>query len=527
MPDATVSAFLYDGRGNVMPWGGAPVDATGTGYAQGIYAREPDDDRLRPKPSNHFADYIAMLAPFRFRELVSECRAIGLRGLVPSLLESKADYCSASHFRPRFIGHDEEYGREALRELTNALAICNLRGEEFDWRTTWRLSVPTRATDGCFYVLLTSWGDSGWPAVQCLEAHRIGSRNFGLDDTVKADDAFTTLVAEDGSTKRVRGAYAGLRIYNGHIYNRVGTCVAYRVLGAKREDDEDISARDMICVHRARRFSAGRPAPELAAPLLDFLAVDLAQTCQLDQQIQDSRLSFIETNTTGLADAARSLVGGGARTPAGTPTTVEERGMTRTIKSGHTLTPLDSNRPSDQWMNFDMRVSKKAATAIRWRLEMLDPEGMKGGATRAFQDQINTTIQDEFTIDAPPCLRTVKYFVAKLTKLGVIPKHAEWDQWEIAQPAWFEVDRASAKYDLEDVAAGRTPMSRLHARDGLTTDEVYLARINGYEKALAFQKTHPTVPLEVIMGDLGRTAQRTGVYQQPEGGANPENTLLK
>ncbi|MFK5165395.1 hypothetical protein, partial [Propionibacterium freudenreichii] len=76
------------------------------------------------------------------------------------------------------------------------------------------------------------------------------------------------LVADDGSTKRVRGAYAGMTIQLGHIYNKVGTCVAYRVLGATPDEDEDISARDMLCVSRPRRFSEGRPLPELAAPLL-------------------------------------------------------------------------------------------------------------------------------------------------------------------------------------------------------------------------------------------------------------------
>lgn len=516
MPDLTIPGFVLDQYGRTATYSGGSNGANGY-QANGIYSRDPDDDRLRPRPSNHFADYIAMLRPERFRELVSECRAIALRGLVPSILENKADYVAASGYRPRFTGHDEEYGRKALIELENAMRICNLRGPQFDWRTTWRLSVPTRATDGGFYVLLTSWGESRWPAIQCLEGHRIGSRTYDIAGLVGADDAWTTLVSDDGSTKRIRGAYAGMTIQNGHIYNRLGTCVAYRVLGATTADDEDISARDMICVSRPRRFSEGRAAPELAAPLLDFLAVDLAQTCQLDQQIQDARLSFLEETTSGRPDLAAFAMGGGIRTPTGTPTTIEERAMTRTIKSGHKLTPLSTNRPSAQWMSFDERVARRACTAARWRLEMIDPSSMPRGSTvRAFQDQINTTIQDEFSIDAPPCLRTVKYFSAKLTNLGVIPRHPEWDQWEIAPPPWFEIDRASAKLDLEDVAAGRIAMSTLHARDGRTTSEIYLARIQAYELALAFHKQHPTVPIEVILGDLGFTAQRSGFYPKTD-----------
>lgn len=515
MPNGSVNAFILDSRGNVATYiGGNGTSANGMGgfVPNGLYARTADDDRLRPRPGNHFADYIAMLSPWRFRELVSECRAIAQRGLVPSVLESKADYVSASHFRPRFVGHDEAYGRAALSELERALKICNLRGPQFDWRTTWRLSVPTRATDGALYILLTTWGESGYPALQCLESHRIGSRSYGYNATVGDDDAWTTLVADDGSTSRIRGAYTGMQIQNGHIYNRVGTCVAYRVLGATKDEDEDISARDMICVYRPKHYSEGRPPPELAAPLLDFLAIDLAQTCQLDQQIHDSRLTLIEETSSGRPDPASLAMGGGIRTPAGTPTTIEERAMTRTVKSGHKLTPLETSRPSDQWMNFDERVSKRACSAARWRLEMLDPAALGGSATRAFQDQINTTIQDEFSIDAPHAARCVRYFVAKLTQLGVIPKHAEWDQWEIARPPWFEVDRASARLDIEDVAAGRVSMSTLHARDGHTTSEVYLERIAAHEMALAYHRLHSEVPLEVIKGDLGATASRSGYY---------------
>jgi hypothetical protein len=519
MPSLTVPGYILDARGNVATY----LNGSSSAGGNQLYARTADDDRLRPRPGNHFADYIAMLSPWHFRELVSECRALAQRGLVPSVLESKADYVAASGFRPRFTGQDETYGRAALAELERALAICNLRGPEFNWRTTWRLSVPTRATDGALYVLLTTWGDSGWPALQCLEGHRIGQRAGNYSGIVGADDAWTTITdAEGKNPQRVRGAYKGLAIQNGHIFNRTGTTVAFRVLGPTPEDDEDISARDMICVCRPRRFSEGRPAPELAAPLLDFLAVDLAQTCQLDQQIQDARLSFIETTASGRPDLAAQAMGGGIRTPAGTPTTIEERGMTRTIKSGHTLTPLNTGRPSDQWMNFDERVSKRACTALRWRLEMLDPSALRGTATRAFQDQINTTIQDEFHIDAPAAARAVRYFVAKLTALGVIPKHPEWDRWSIAPPPWFEVDRASAKIDIEDVAAGRTSMSTLHSRDGHTTGEVYTERIQAYEMALAYQKKHPQVPLEIILGDLGVTASRSGFYPQVDPMTDPD-----
>lgn len=505
MPTATVPGFLVDQFGR-------PVYAAGSGGAKGtLYARTADDDRLRPRPLNHFADYIDLLAPHRFRELVSECRALASRGQPQSLLEQKADYVSASHFRPIFLGHDAAYGTPSLVALEDALKICNLRGYLYDWKTTWRLVIPSLATDGSIYVLLTRWGDTGWPAMQILEGHRIGQR-CATENIVGPNDALTAITDERGENPRdVRGAYRGLRISSGHIYNREGTEVAYRVLGATPAEDRDISARDLYRVARPRNYSEGRTPPELSAAVLDFLALDLAQTCALDTQIADAKLNLIETNATGKYDPGAAFQGNTppAKTPDGTPTTIEERGTTRIIKSGFSLTPHESTRPSNEWMSFDARVHSRAAASLRWRAEMLDPTALRGAATRAFQDQINTTIQECFDTIDRAATRALRYFAAVLTNLGQLPLHAESGAWGIARPPWFEVDRASARLDLEDVAAGRVAMSTLHARDGHSTKEIYTARAAAYELALEIKKKHPDVPIEIILGDLGVTASRT------------------
>jgi hypothetical protein len=510
MPSTIAPPFLFDAFGR--PAAFSPVGA--------LYKRTAADDRLRPAPPNHFADYAALLAPGRYKQLVSECRAVSSRGLSAALLEQKSDYVSASGFRPRFSGMDTAWGTEASEALEEALRICNVRGPRFDWRASWRLCVPTRATDGRFFVLLTKWPDSGWPALQFLEGHRIGQRDVGVN-IVGAEDARTRIVDADGKEREVRGAYAGLQIHNGVIVNKWGAEVAYRVLGPTPADDLDISARDMIQVASPQRFSEGTPVPDIARALLDFVALDIAQTAQLDQQIADSKQTFLEWNETGRPDPVKQLAGMDTpKTMDGTPTEMVERGNYRYLKSGvGRLEAFQSQRPSDQWMNFDARVASRAAAAIRWRVEMLDPTALRGAATRAFQDQINTAIMDEFASIAPAAVRVLGYFVSCLIQVGRLRSSPEWMKWTVAPPPWFEVDRASSRIDIEDVAAGRLPMAVLHARDGHTTEEVYTARAQAYEKAVAIQKRFPNVPLEVIMGDLGVTAQRSGVYQQPGGAA--------
>lgn len=515
MPSATVPGFLVDAYNRPAVYNGS------SGV---LYRRTEADDRLRPRPPNHFADYLSLLSPQRYRELVSECRSLATRGLAAALLENKADYVAASGFRPRFQGNDTAWGTVASAALDGALKICNIRGPRFNWRSSWRMAVPTRATDARFFILLTKWA-SGWPAMQFLEGHRIGQREeFGSASAVVGkEDAFTTITNDSGEQSRARGVYQGLAINHGVITNSTGTEVAFRVLGARKEDDQDISARDMIQVATPQRYSEGSPVPDIARALMDFLALDAAQTAQLDQQIADAKQTFLETNETGKQDPSLALAGM-AKQLDGTPTEMIERGNYRYLKSGvGKLEAFKSERPSNQWMNFDERVTNRAAAAVRWRAEMLDPSKLGGSATRAFQDQINTLIADEFCTIAPAAVRVLGYFVSTLIGLKVIPNSPEWMRWEIAPPPWFEVDRASARIDIEDVAAGRLPMSILHARDGNTSQEVQLARATFYEQALAIQKLHPDVPLEIILGDLGMTAQRTGFF--PTADPTPDPTV--
>jgi hypothetical protein len=526
MPSALAPGFLYSSNGR---------DVITPGPQATAYRRTEDDDRLRPAPRNHLGDWIDLISSRDSRRLISESRAQGTRGDVVALLEQKADYIAASDFRPTFLGSDTTYSAAAQPILESAFQIANLRGYLWDWRTTWRLCIPTLATDGRVYVLLTRWPDTGWPALQILEAHRIGQRSDA--QLVGQDDAVTLITEENGATKKIRGAYRGLRIKNGIIYNAAGTEVAYRVLGADPEgaEDQDISARDLFPIARPRSFSEGTTPPELAAALFDFIGLELANSAQLDQQIEDARLTLIEQNATGKYDAGAGFGGGaspgytGPRGPdasaPGTPTTDSKRGRTRYVKTGYAVTPFESARPSDQWMNFDSRRYARGASTLRWRAEMLDPAGLRGASNRALEDQINTLIRDGFLTVAKGAARAANYISAVLSgpALGALPLHPESMKWGIAVPPWFQIDRASAKYDLDDVAAGRTSMRTLHARDGKTSMEIYLERAHDYKEAeevAAKQK----VPLEFILGDWGATVQRTGANQSAEDPKKKEAT---
>ncbi|HEY1111126.1 MAG TPA: hypothetical protein VGE76_20890, partial [Opitutaceae bacterium] len=123
--------------------------------------------------------------------------------------------------------------------------------------------------------------------------------------------------------------------------------------------------------------------------------------------------------------------------------------------------------------------------------------------------------------DYDPAVRVIQYFAAKLIQLGVIPNHEEARMWGIATPPWVEIDRNSARIDLEEVAAGRTSMATLHGRDGRRSIDVLRSRAHLYKSALQVYKENPTVPFNIILGDLGVTSNRQGYYPQQDPNETP------
>lgn len=514
MPSAILDAF------------GKPAEYLGNGGA--LYQRTQDDARLRPPGGWHFDDYMSLLSGGRWRQLVSESRAIGSRGIVAAALLQKADYVSASHWRPYFTGEDSDYGEQAeeLLEDTNTM-VCT-RGPRYDWRTLWRLGVLTNGPDGGFFMLLTENKD-GWPLLQPLEAHRIGQRGSS-SAIVKSGDAYTTVKNDDGVTEQITTPYVDLRIVNGIIYNRAGAEVAYRVLGPTPAEDEDVSARNMVHVAAPRWFSEGRPIPQIAPALLDLLGIDLARTCQLDQQIIDSKLTLIEENDTGKRDPIKDLVNPPFTQPTlnnTAPEVIERGGIRYVKKGGGSIKAHESDRPSDQWMNYDERMLASAMSAIGWRLEMLDPSGLPGAATRAFQDQINTTISNAFEEIRHAAQRCTRYRIAKFTKIGMLPDNPEFLKWNITPPPDFIVDRNSAKIDLDLVRGGAEAMPFVHRRAGNRSRQVLTAQAKYEQMKDEIAEQYGIQPERLgtmsIPGDALGTGDQTDDASSEGADANPKD----
>lgn len=508
MPSAILDAF------------GKPAVYIGGG-GRALYPRTGDDNRLRPPPPNHFDDYASLLNPSLWKRLLSESRAIASRGQVAAALWQKADYVSGSNWQLYFSGEDADWGDEAeelLEETTTA--VCT-RGPRYDWRTIWHIGVPTCASDGGYFILLTTaQNDPTWPLLQPIEAHRIGQRD--ASSKVVAKSATTQIRnVEDPSLGPVTiwTPYTDLRIANGIIMNKQGMEIAYRVLGPTPEEDEDVSARDMIHIGAPKWFSELRPLPEIAPALLDLLGIDVARTSQLDQQILDSKITVLETNETGKRDQVRDMLNPPPIAPnpvSGSAPEMVERGQYRYLKKGvGELEAWQTNRPSDQWMNYDQRMSEVAIAAAGWRLEMLHPSELKGAATRGFQDQINTLIANAFNRFVPGVLRAGRYLISKHIQGGRLPDNKEFLKWAVQSPPEFVVDRASLRYEIEGVKAGFQSMPTLQRRNAMRPQKVLIEQAKYVAAKNAIAKIYKIRPNE--LGDLSMPGDALSMAGQDQG----------
>lgn len=425
---------IFDARGNAYPYAG--------GGAQ-LYEGSQDTYQRLSRPWLD-SDIQRLMSRQKHRMLLSDSRYIAATyPMVDGAVSQKADYVSSGGWMPIFTGKDKAYGQAAKPILHSALNILDVRGPLFDFAKDMWIACRLLDIDTDFFVAHAR-SETGFPQVQFIEAHRIGCRQ--------------------GERIVESGPYKGLPILNGIIYNPQGREVAYRFLADDPAKDQDLSARDVTHVADPKWFSDGRPFPAIASAILDWYDVKETRGFEKIAAKTNAALALIETNETGTARPGlltgrppTQAPGSDTTTSAAPPPEFLGGGLIRYVKSGpgHDIKAHQSNRPSDAWQKFDERIVAGAFYGMGWRVEMFDLSKLSGAPTRGFQDNINTAIHSRWSVLRPAALTIVRRTIAALADRGDIPKHAEWDQWDLPPPVDFTVDaNKDRQTDLAMVEAG-------------------------------------------------------------------------
>lgn len=432
----------------------------GRGGTNEFYPGGADDQRRfgRGKLARDIAE---LMVENRQKMLLGDSRYIYQSfSTVSGAVKQKANYVYGNAWRLQSYSADTEFAMALEKDFAQIDRLLDTRGTNFSFKKSSWLGSKTLDVDGDYFILLTENAGTGFPKLQFLEAHRVGS--FGLH----------------GQHTVTTGRYKGLRIFAGVIVDELMQPIAYRVQDESAKDGyRDVNASSMIHVADLEWFSQSRGQPSVAAAILDWY--DLAETRDAEKIAEkvNSALTLVESNETGRADMGNSIVnpqpGGDGRLQ----TQLMDSGLIRYIKNGGSLQAHQSNRPSDQWLNFTKLVESSAFYALGWRREMLDSSAVGGAGVRGFAADINKSISTRCEIIEAAMKRAALYVIAKRAKQGAYDLPEDWWKIGFTKPAHFTVDEGRMRAaDIADLRAGLTTEDHIVEARGMDYEELLRKR---------------------------------------------------
>ncbi len=410
-------------------------------------------------------------------QLLSDSRKLYCNlGPVTGAIDDKATYAIGRAWNAKFTGKNKEWGEKAEKWVNEEwYPMSDVRGPMFDFKTDLFLSSVCTDRDGEIYVYLTESKD-GWPQIQLLPAHMVGQR-----------DNKEELITE--------GAYKGLRCIQGVVTNDVGRAVAFHVLGPTKDQDEYISARDLIQVFDPRWPDQVRGFPVFMHALLDLKDLRTVQGYEKMAAALMSSVGLIEWNEQGAPDPGdpmNLLTRSQTLQPGVIPsvTTQDFTGGTAHFfrsNSGSKIEQLKNDRPGAAVEAFMDRLIRNACVGAGWPFELTWDASKLGGANvRLLIAKAMRAVEDRQDLLRPIAKRCVGYAVAKAIKQGLLEPNEEWYAWRFTMPARMTADYGrEAAADLADLEAGVTTLTDILGEEGRDIDEHIRVRKTDNEKLVA------------------------------------------
>ncbi len=405
---------------------------------------------------------------------------------------------AGSTFLPEYRGANQEWGVLAENWLWEHGKICDVAGWPYNLRTYRRNLILGIKRDGDMGTILTETID-GYPMLQCVPAHRIGSR---LNEfTVKyAGRVVTTSTETDKYGRAIaKGSvvnednevigqqeWEGQRIIDGVIVSELGGPLAYRVMGENSWDYSrfhDVSSRDMFLSFIPEYIGQLRGFSALGSSMFDWQDVKEAQRFELIAQKVGAAITLIEKNPEGEPTPGASWIttpaasAGTAGTAAGLNTEMFDGGLVRYLKSksGADLLPFQNDRPSANQQQFSAAIIRSNFAGMGWSVDFsLDPTKIGGAPLRVVVDKINRSILSDQDLIIEPALRRYQgYALSKAIKLDLLPFDSDWWQFEYQGPAKLTADaKYNSDVDLQERKAGLKTLARSTAERGEDWEDV-------------------------------------------------------
>jgi capsid protein len=371
--------------------------------------------------------------------------------LVKSAIEQKAAYAIGSAFEYRSLSKDDNAKNKFNDAMRQWSKICDVSGMTLN-DVAYLMSVKVDV-DGDLFVLLTETKD-GYPQIQVLESHSIGSRQSGRIDRGNLWEEKGVLY--DKKTKRP---------------------IRYRILAPDEKNDKLVSARDIIRVSEPSLSLRGIPLVSSCINLLYDL--EHSQELLLIQHLLAATISMIETNESGSNEI--NLNDAADETPYNVEVMNHEGGEIRYHKagSGSKLEFLTNQNPHTYWQEYQDTLTNIAILALDWSRNLLGMSSGTGVNDRLAIQQCSKACLDRQVLLAPYMARICNYAISKLIKNGYlnVDLPADYFECQFTKPKQLTVDFArDGKQILEDYKAGIKNLGQILAEEGIDHDEHVLER---------------------------------------------------
>jgi len=383
----------------------------------------------------------------------------GMGNLGGAIVE-KNQWAFGDGWSPQYQGTNQAWGEQVENWLKSKFfPVCNVRGPNYDFRTSLFLLGCALDVDGDALLVLTASRD-GFPLIQLVPAHRIGQRSMA-EKEVKA------------------GRYRGNAICDGVITNGLGRPIAYRILGDTPDEDQDLSAQSAMLLTEPTWADQIRGIPRIARTVLDLMDLQDLDVMLKRMVKNQSIISLIAKTRSGEADITTSqLLTANEDAIIATQVTNPQSGVGAELVFGgemrylHTdedITPFTPDSPSPNTENFISRIERRCLYSVGWPVEMMDATKIGGASVRLIQDLARKSIRTRQNTVERAVRFFINYAVATAMANELIPANYNdnWYAWTFTRPASVCVDNGNeSSADRDNYKLGTATLAEIAAKKG-------------------------------------------------------------
>jgi hypothetical protein len=307
--------------------------------------------------------------------------------------------------------------------------------------------------DGDMFVLLSET-QAGYPVIQLIEAHAVGSRQ-----NTKIDRG--TMYEEKGvlySKKTKRPLY-------------------YRILAKEEKDDVLVSVNNMIRISEPSLSLRGTPLVASCIRLLQDL--EHSQELLLTQHLLASSVSMIEHNESGTREY--NLDDDSSDESFNVETIDNEGGEIRFFKSGTggKLELITNQNPHIYWQEYQNTLTNMCLLALDWPKNLVGMSDSTGVNDRLSIQQAQKACNDRKSLLTPYIRKICNWAIAKMIKNGYleIDLPEDWYECYFSQAKFISVDLSrDSKAILEEYKTGLKNLTQILSEEGRELGDHLLER---------------------------------------------------